>query len=79
MLYIQPVSDTTVGISMTQTIIWQQRNTIKITEIIHQDHSMQHNLIKTTSNGRITPHTLVLQAEKLQECNERIPDIQPHQ
>ena len=31
------------GISMTQTIIWQQRNTIKITEIIHQDHSMQHN------------------------------------
>ena len=32
-----------VGISMTQTIIWQQRNTIKITEIIHQDHSMQQN------------------------------------
>ena len=53
----------TVRISMTQTIIWQQWNTIKIIEIIHQDHSMQHNYIKTTSNGRMIPHTLVLQAE----------------
>ena len=48
---------------MTQTIIWQQQNTIKITEIIHQDHSMQQNYIKTTSNGRLTQLTLVLQAE----------------
>ena len=59
------------GISMTQTIIWQQRNTIKITKIIHQDHSMQHKIMKTTSNGRIIPHTLVLQAEN---CKDAIDD-----
>ena len=53
---------------MTQTITWQQRNTIKITEIIHQDHSMQHNYIKTTSNGPIIPHTLVLQAENCKDA-----------
>ena len=35
----------------------------KFIEIIHQDHSMQHNYIKTTSNGWMIPHTLVLQAE----------------
>ena len=37
-------------------------------EIIHQDHSMQHNYIKTTSNGRIIPHTLVLQAENCKDA-----------
>ena len=68
MLYIQPISDTTEGISMTQTIIWQQRNSIEITEIIHQDHRMQHKIIKTTSNSRIIPHTLVLQAENCKDA-----------
>ena len=53
---------------MTQTITWQQRNTIKFIEIIHQGYSMQHNYIKTTSNGRIIPHTLVLQAENCKDA-----------
>ena len=41
------------GISMSFIITWQQRNIILNIEINHQDHSMQHNLIKITSNGRI--------------------------